>query len=105
MTPRPCPCCSGGEPLWCPDCCGTDEHPSQHCQDCPQLDSSPSWSCYSNKLGYGEGSTYWGQVKGCTHCGFTGFADQPAYGGHVGCPRCGQEPDQKKLARKPPTGR
>lgn len=87
----------------CPDCCGSDEHPPQHCQDCGLLDSSPSWSLYSNLYGTGPGPHYCGQVKGCTHCGFTGWADEPAYGGSEGpCPSCGEMPNLKKLARKPP---
>ena len=105
MRSASCPCCTGGEPFWCDDCGGSDEHPSQHCQDCGLLDDSPSWPVYRNSSGTGRGSTFWGMAKGCTHCGFTGYANEPAYGGHVGkCPRCGEEPDQKKLARKPPPG-
>ena len=104
MKTRACPCCEGGEPLRCPDCGGTDEHPAEHCQDCPQLDPFPAWPIYTNKHGFGRGSTFLGMSKGCTHCGHTGYADRPAYGGSEGkCPFCGKLPDPKVLSRKPPT--
>ena len=102
---RECPCCSGGERPWCPDCGGNDEHPPQHCQDCSQLDAVATWSLYTGPLGVGRGKHYQGEVKGCTHCGFTGWADEPAYGGWVGaCPKCGELPDKKKLRRGPSPG-
>ena len=93
MSQRSCPCCEGLPRPYCPDCIGNDGHPPQHCQDCPQLDHVPARPIYASRTGKGRGSVYWGDAKGCRHCGCTGYVEEVAYGGDVGeCPACGGEP-------------
>lgn len=78
---------------YCEDCCGNDGGPREHCQDCPKLTCQPGWFLVVKDTGV--------MIYGCTHCGFTGYANGDAYVGTYGiCPSCGKEPDKKKLSRK-----
>lgn len=82
---------------YCEGCGRTDEHPPQHCQDCPKLDGQPGWFIAVSSSMPGVCV----EIYGCTNCGFTGYADEEPYTGLYGaCPSCGKKPNQKKLNRK-----
>ena len=65
----------------CEYCGGTDEQPKQHCQDCPLFDHIPEPTTR-------EGWLKW-KGKGCSHCGFTGYASDPIHDFTMGlCDLC-----------------